>query len=114
VIDEGIEVLVGAGFSIERAGHAIQFIGSLVWINSQDELVARQSPGGHHPQGAGIGQTMATTDLGLRHIATNHAERAFDQPEARFRREIDWAIRALELDLADADAVDRRSKRRRK
>jgi AcrR family transcriptional regulator len=100
VVDEGIEILEAAGFPTERAGHALQFIGSILWINSQDEVVARQS-GGHHPQGAGIGQAMADADLGLRHIASDRARHAFDDPDARFQREIDWAISALELELAN-------------
>ena len=70
VVDEGIEILEAAGFPTERAGHALQFIGSILWINSQDEVVARQS-GGHHPQGAGIGQAMADAEL-------------VDQPGKRF------------------------------
>jgi AcrR family transcriptional regulator len=100
VIDEGIDRLMKAGFTSERAGHALQFVGGLLWINSHDEIVARQSPGGRHPQAVAMERSLHRSDLNLRHIPDNVELLAFSDPEGRFRREVEWAISALELDLA--------------
>jgi AcrR family transcriptional regulator len=111
VADEGIEVLVAAGFPAMRAAHAIQFVVGLVWINTHDEIVARSSPEGRHPQGARITQTVAEADLGLRHIPVEAAQLAFGDPDARFQRELGWAIGALEAELALSARPERRSGR---
>jgi AcrR family transcriptional regulator len=71
VIDRAIGVLVEAGFSPGRARHAFQFLVGVVWINAQDELTDR--PGG-------------TAAWWL-------------DPDARFERELDWVIHALEQEV---------------
>jgi hypothetical protein len=78
----------------------LQFIAGLVWINTQDELVASRSPGGRHPQAVKLGTSLEHSDLELHHLTPELAERAFRDPDARFQREIDWAITALESELA--------------
>jgi AcrR family transcriptional regulator len=100
VVDQGIGVLEQAGFPPARSVQVLQFIGGLVWVNTQDELVAARSPGGRHPQAVEIGASVERADLELRHLTAELAARAFRDPEARFRREIDWAITALESELA--------------
>jgi AcrR family transcriptional regulator len=99
ILDRGIEVLVDAGFSESRAGHALHFISGLVWINTQDELLARDAPDGRHPQAVVMEQTVDRSDLALRHIHHGVDRAAFMDPDARFEREISWAIDALRLQL---------------
>jgi AcrR family transcriptional regulator len=105
VLDEGIDRLLKAGFSLNRAGHALQFVGGLLWINSHDEIVARQAPGGRHPQAVAMQRSVHRSDLNLEHIPDNVDLLAFANPDDRFRREIEWAISALELELSQSDAT---------
>lgn len=104
VIDEGIDRLMKAGFTTERAGSALQFVGGLLWINSHDEIVARQSPGGRHPQAVAMARSVHRSDLNLKHIPDNVEILAFSDPDGRFHREVEWAIAALELELARGGA----------
>lgn len=100
IVDEGIDVLVRAGFSEVGAGHALHFVGGVVWINTQDEIIARSSPDGRHPQASEVARTVADQDHELSHVRRNVTGVAFADPDARFERELRWVIDALEVELA--------------
>ncbi len=100
IADEGMGRLMEAGFTAQRAGEAIQFISGLLWINTFDEVLARESPGGRHPQATAMALAEQRGEIVIEHLPLGTGAAAFSNPERRLRREIDWAITALELELA--------------
>lgn len=99
VVDHGIAVLEDAGFAPTVAGHALHFVAGLVWINTHDEIVARTSAEGRHPQGREIATAVAGQADRLPHLAGYRGEGPFGDSDARFAREIGWALDALQIQL---------------
>ncbi len=103
LVDHGIAVLVRAGFTADTAAHALHFVAGLIWINTHDEIVARHSEDGRHPQAGDIAAAVRTRRDQLPHLIAGPGVRAFADPSERFEREIGWAIDALAVHLTRQD-----------
>jgi AcrR family transcriptional regulator len=98
IVDRVIDVLVEAGFSEQRARHAFQFLGGVLWINTQDELNAltAEPPPLLKPRPEGYPDGFPD----LPHIRSATEDTTWwSDPDERFEREIDWVIAALESEL---------------
>ncbi len=95
-IERGLGLLVDAGFDFEHAAAAAHFISGIVWSNTADELMARADPEGLHPLIVRDDQKFSA-DGRLPRTLGMHG--VFADPQARFEREIRWAIRGIERDL---------------
>jgi len=112
LVDRVIGVLVDAGFDNDRAVEAFQFLVGTMWINTQDELMARSDPHGQHPQDADYDAHPPQNLRDLTYLQTKAARSLFREPKARFERELEWVIRALEAELADTKSRARRRRAR--
>lgn len=97
ITEEGLGRLVSAGFPEDRAARALHFVVGMVWINTQDQLMAMRSPDGRHPQEREL--LSATEGLPLaRHMI--HELGVLSSADERFETELRWVIAALEAELA--------------
>jgi AcrR family transcriptional regulator len=104
MIDDGIAVLVRAGFDPARAAQALQFVAGVTWINLQDAVEGSQTPDGSNPRLAALRSLIEDADDNRQHLKQIVTEDAIGDPETRFTREIDWVVDALEVELARATA----------
>ena len=104
----GLSILTAAGFTEKQAIGALQFITGVVWINTHDEMMAMDTADGRHPQ---LGEIDRETDEDSIGIADGFDETqrlieegdVFTDPDARFEREVRWAVQGLERDLDRKD-----------
>lgn len=96
-IEHAVVVLIESGFPEEEAARGVQFLIGMIWINTQDELVAAGSPDGVHPQVRALVESEVLDSDALEVLRRADP---FTNPDRRFEHELGLAVEALESRLA--------------